>query len=117
MEFLHNDHDEQLLTLHDCRANRAELRDGVLSFWFEEGVWVTQSHPENPTGKTVRTGPARVDYMLRETDGDDVSVPPAHTPALRNRKNRGFIDGLERHSPGCAVFHGESACIFGGFFV
>ena len=74
MEFLHNDREEQFLSLHDCRANRAELRDGVLSFRFEEGFWVTQSHPENPTGKTVRTGPGRVDYVLREADGDDVAV-------------------------------------------
>lgn len=74
MQFLHNDREEQLLSLHDCRANRAELRDGVLSFRFEEGFWVTQSHPENPTGKTVRTGPGRVDYVLREADGDDVAV-------------------------------------------
>ena len=74
MEFLHKDREERFLSLHDCRANRAELRDGVLSFWFEAGFWVTQSHPENLTGKTVRTGPGRVDYLLREADGDDVAV-------------------------------------------
>lgn len=74
MDYLHNDRDEQHVSLHDCRANRAELKDGVLSFWFEDGFWVTGSHPGNPTGKTVRTGPARVDYVLRDADGEDVSV-------------------------------------------
>ena len=74
MEYLHNEGDEQFLSLHDCRANRAELKEGVLSFWFEEGFWVIQSHPENPTGKTIRTGPSRVDYVLRDQDGDDVTA-------------------------------------------
>ena len=74
MEDRYNEKNEGYLTLHDCRAARAELNDGVLSFWFDEGFWITASHPENPTGKTVRTGPARVDYVLREQSGDDVSV-------------------------------------------
>lgn len=74
MEYLHMDREEVFLSLHDCRADRAELRDGVLSFFFPEGFWVTQDHPLNSTGKTVRTGEARVDYVLREPEGEDVSV-------------------------------------------
>ena len=74
MEYLHNEKDEQNLSLHDCHADRAELKDGVLSFWFPDGFWVSGNHPENPTGKTVRTGPARVDYVLRDERGDDVSA-------------------------------------------
>ena len=65
MSWKHCDSDERLITLHDCRTDWVTLEDGVLSFFFPEGFWVTQSHPENPTGKTVRTGPARVDYVLR----------------------------------------------------
>ena len=74
MDYRHNEKNEEHLTLHDCRAIRVAMNDGVLSFWFDEGFWVMSSHPENPTGKTVRTGPARVDYVLREQSGDDVSV-------------------------------------------
>ena len=74
MDYRHNEKNEEHLTLHDCRAVWVELKHGVLSFWFDEGFWVMGSHPENPTGKTVRTGPARVDYVLREQSGDDVSV-------------------------------------------
>ena len=74
MGYLHNENNEEHLTLHDCRADRAELKDGVLSFWFPEGFWVTSRHPENSTGKTVRTDAARVDYVLRDARGDDVSV-------------------------------------------
>ena len=74
MEFIHNDTNEQLLSLHDCRADRVTLENGVLSFSFSEGIWVLPEHPENPTGKTVGTGPARVDYVLREQDGDDVQT-------------------------------------------
>ena len=72
MAYLHNEHDEKYISLHDCRADRVELNDGVLSFWFPEGFWVLSSHPENPTGKTVRTDAARVDYVLRDSRGDDV---------------------------------------------
>ena len=74
MEWLNCDQGEGLISLHDCRANRVELKEGTLSFFFPDGFWVTASHPENPTGKTVRTGPGRVDYLLRRDDGDDVSV-------------------------------------------
>ena len=74
MEYLHNETNEQNLSVHDSRADRVQLREGVLSFWFPEGFWVSSSHPDNPTGKTVRTDAARVDYVLRDPDGDDVSV-------------------------------------------
>lgn len=74
MRWKHSDTDESKLSLHDCRADRVILEDGTLSFSFPDGFWVTDQHPENPTGKTVRTGPARVDYLLREESGDDVTV-------------------------------------------
>lgn len=74
MTYFHNDTDETHLTLHDCRANHAELKDGKLSFFFPDGFWVISTHPDNPTGKTVRTGPARVDFVLREPEGDDISI-------------------------------------------
>ena len=74
MSYLHNEKTEQNLSLHDCRADRMELKDGVLSFRFSEGFWVSGDHPENPTGKTVRTDAARVDYVLRDAKGTDVSA-------------------------------------------
>lgn len=74
MSYLHNEHNESCLSLHDCRADRVALKDGVLSFRFSEGFWVSNNHPENPTGKTVRTDAARVDYVLRDSRGSDVSI-------------------------------------------
>ena len=70
MFYLHNENNEEHLSVHDCRADRAALRDGVLTFWFTEGFWVLGSHPDNPTGKTVRTDAARVDYVLRDPGGE-----------------------------------------------
>ena len=78
MEYLHNETNEQNLSLHDCRADRMELKDGVQSFWFSEGFWVTSVHPENPTGKTVRTDAARVDFLLRNPGGEDVGADVFH---------------------------------------
>ena len=74
MSYLHNEKTEQNLSLHDCRADRMELKDGVLSLRFPGGFWVSGDHPENPTGKTVRTDAARVDYVLRDAKGTDVSA-------------------------------------------
>ena len=74
MFYLHNEKNEEHLSVHDCRADRAALHDGVLTFWFTEGFWVLGSHPDNPTGKTVRTDAARVDYVLRDPRGEEVSA-------------------------------------------
>lgn len=74
MPYLHNEKNGEYLSRHDCRADRAELRDGVLSFFFPEGFWVLSAHPDNPTGKTVRTDAARVDYVLRDARGEDASA-------------------------------------------
>ena len=64
MEFLHNDTDERLLTLHDCRADQAMIDGGVLSFIFSDGIRIAPNHTQNPTGEVVRTGVARVDFPL-----------------------------------------------------
>lgn len=74
MEYLHNETDEQKLTLHDCRADRMELREGVLSFFFPGGIRLVPAHPDNPTDVAVRTGPARVDFPLLTGEADDISV-------------------------------------------
>lgn len=82
-QFRYQDTDEQFLTLHDCRADQAMINGGVLSFVFPDGIRITPNHPENPTGKVVRTGPARVCFPLLNgaqhignvwDDWEDVSV-------------------------------------------
>lgn len=62
--FRYRETDERFLTLHDCRADQAMINDGVLSFVFPDGIFIAPDHPDNPTGKMVRTGLARVDFPL-----------------------------------------------------
>jgi len=40
MSYLHCDHEEKHLTLHDCRATRVSLEDGELVFHFPNGFCI-----------------------------------------------------------------------------
>jgi len=71
-EFLHCDHSEQYLTLHDCIAERAYFENGKLGFEFDDGFWVSPNHPESRLDKLVRTDFSKVEYTL--TDGKDYDV-------------------------------------------
>lgn len=64
MEYLHCDHDEKYVTLHDCRATRVSLEDGELIFHFPDGFCIGSLHPENPYRKPIMTDAAEVRYHL-----------------------------------------------------
>lgn len=68
--YTHTDTDDSVLSLHDCDANRIQFENGILSFYFPNGFWVTPSHHANNCGKTVRTDFSQVDYHI----DDDVSI-------------------------------------------
>ena len=63
-----------LFSLHDCRAERMAYENGVLSFCFPDGFWVTPDHPLNTTGKIVKTGPSEVKYRILDEDIDGVDI-------------------------------------------
>ena len=62
--YTHIDTDDSVLSLHDCYANRMQLENGVLSFFFRDGFWVTPSHHANNSSDTVRTDSSQVDYHI-----------------------------------------------------
>ena len=64
MSYLHSDHEEKHLTLHDCRATRVSLEDGELVFHFPNGFCIGCLHPENPYRKPIMTDAAEVRYHL-----------------------------------------------------
>ena len=74
MAYSHVEYDQKQLTLHDCSATKAEFCNGILSFCFDEGFWIAAFHPENSTGKTVRTDAAQVKYYLGRGTAEDCSV-------------------------------------------
>lgn len=68
------DDDPCLFSLHDCRAEKMTYENGVLSFCFPDGFWVTGEHPLNSTGKIVKTGPSEVKYRILDEDIDGVDI-------------------------------------------
>ncbi len=53
--YTHIDTDDSVLSLHDCYANRIQFKNNILSFYFQNGFWVTPSHPANKSDKIIRT--------------------------------------------------------------
>ena len=68
--YTHIDTDDSVLSLHDCYANRIQFENSILSFYFQNGFWVTPSHRANNSNETVRTDFSQVDYHI----DDDVSI-------------------------------------------
>ena len=73
--YLHydNEHDEWM-TLHDCFAEKASLVDGVLTFYFSDGFWITPNHEASHLEETVRTDASEVRFHLENEDPSDVWV-------------------------------------------
>lgn len=81
MEKLHNEsfkhtdpdefHDKEL-SLHDCVSDNVSLENGILRFNLPDGLWVTPCHKDSGLEKTVRTGPAAVEFTIG--DPEDISV-------------------------------------------
>ena len=61
-QYLHCDHDEPFLTLHDCVAESAYLRNGILGFEFKDGFWIAPTHPLSDSEQTVRTDCSKVEF-------------------------------------------------------
>ena len=74
MNFLHCDHNEQYLTLHDCITTRAYLEDGKLGFEFADGFWISPDHPESQLAQVVRTDFSKVEYTLQDGLEYDVTI-------------------------------------------
>ncbi len=74
MCFLHCDHDERFLSLHDCIAERAYLKNGKLGFELSDGFWILPDHPESHLSETVRTDASKVEYTLYRGESWDITV-------------------------------------------
>lgn len=72
--YKHCDSDDSFITLHDCYANRIAFENGILSFYFEDGFWITSEHKSNNLQKTVRTDSSRVDFHLEQFDSEEITV-------------------------------------------
>lgn len=74
MKFTHCDTNENYISLHDCKAERAYFDNGILGFDFSDGFWITPDHPESNLDVLVRTDASKVEYVLERGEEFDVIV-------------------------------------------
>lgn len=72
--YKHCDIDDEYLSLHDCHATKVINENGVLTFVFNDGIWVAQGHPSNIADKTLRTDVAEVEYYLESGEECDITL-------------------------------------------
>ena len=70
ISYNHIDTDDSALSLHDCYSNMINFENNILSFYFENGFWVTPSHNANDSPDVVRTDSSKVEYHIK----DEVTV-------------------------------------------
>ncbi len=96
--YKYNSVNDEKISLHDCRANKIEFKDGVLSFFFPEGFWIIPSHPQNESENTVLTGPSQVDFEIGDIDSCEVNIFRHIRKTLiyikKDRDIRKFIDDV-----------------------
>lgn len=72
--YKHYDCDDEYISLHDCQATKVISENGVLTFVFQDGIWVAPGHPSNTTDKVLRTDAAEVNFQLEFGDEDDIAL-------------------------------------------
>lgn len=70
----HCDITDEHISLHDCHATKISYEKGLLTFGFEDGIWVCQGHPDNTVDKTVRTDEAEARFFLESEDESDITI-------------------------------------------
>lgn len=72
--YKHCDFADSHITLHDCTAEKMSFDNGILSFSFPDGFWITPQHPQNESDNTVRTDAAEVVFQIVDEEIDGVRV-------------------------------------------
>lgn len=68
------ENDNRYVSLHDCHATQVLYEKGVLTFVFDEGIWISEEYPHNMFDKIVRTDRAEVKCYLETEDESDVTI-------------------------------------------
>ena len=71
--YRYHDKNGEYISLHDCKAEKIKFKNGVLSFYFNDGFWLYPNHFYNPTEKTLKTDAAKVKFHLAFEDKNDFS--------------------------------------------
>ena len=63
-------YDDKNIGLHDCRINQMSYENEVLSFYFNDGIFVISEGVDEP----VRTGKARMDCHIIDEEIDGIFI-------------------------------------------
>lgn len=67
------DSDDDYISLHDCHATKIIYENGIVTFVFDDGIWIAQGHSSNMTDKTLRTDVAEAKFYLESGDECDIT--------------------------------------------
>ena len=68
--YKHCEMNDEHMSLHDCHATDVTYENGILTFCFEDGIWISS----DTLNKTVRTDKACVKFYLETEEDYDISV-------------------------------------------
>ncbi len=68
------DLEDSYISLHDCRATKMKFENGILSFIFPDGIWITRQHMKNESEHIVRTDLAQVNVSILDKEIDGISI-------------------------------------------
>ena len=71
--YKHCESNDKYISLHDCHVTKVVYDNGVLTFVFDDGIWILDEHPNNVTKKTVRTDKAEMNFRLESGEPYDVT--------------------------------------------
>ncbi len=72
--YKHIDTDDSAISLHDCKATKMKFKDNCISFYFENGFWITPEHKLSDLTDIVRTDASRVDFYIEQSYSDEVFI-------------------------------------------
>lgn len=72
--FKHYDTDDNYISLHDCHVTNITYENGILTFGFDDGIWILEGHPSNSLNKIVKTDKAYVKLCLETGEAYDVTL-------------------------------------------
>ena len=97
------------ISLHDCRITTICAKDKDILLGFAEGYWIVETNPQNPYGKTLRTGEAELAFTgakCEKVEVDDKEMLWGEFCQKINSENWEFECITEEFQEGKCVFWG-----------
>ncbi len=82
--YKHCDIDDSFISLHDYYANKIIVEDSMISFYFENGFWITPDHKYNNLNNTVGTDSSMVNFYFEKEYADEILIYVFRKNIFRN---------------------------------